>query len=84
MSSVKKIFESIQKNRRNVKFGDITRVAEAFGFEFDRLGSNKHHIYKYPGMRENLNLQEVDGEAKPYQIGQLLRLIEEYGLVLPD
>jgi len=31
-----------------------------------------------------LNLQEVKGEAKPYQIRQLLRLVERYNLELEE
>lgn len=33
---------------------------------------------------ENINLQEIDGKAKPYQIRQFLRLIERYNLRLED
>jgi len=33
---------------------------------------------------EILNLQEVRGEAKPYQIRQLLRLIERYNLCVEE
>jgi hypothetical protein len=29
-----------------------------------------------------LNLQSVGGRAKPYQVRQLLRLVERYNLVL--
>jgi hypothetical protein len=35
-------------------------------------------------MRELLNLQDVQGEAKPYQVRQLLQLIERYNLCLKD
>ena len=31
-----------------------------------------------------LNVQEVRGEAKPYQIRQFLRLVERYALKLED
>ena len=31
-----------------------------------------------------LNLQDVRGEAKPYQVRQLLRLIERYNLHLEE
>jgi len=31
-----------------------------------------------------VNLQDVGGEAKPYQIRQVLRLIERYNLQLED
>jgi hypothetical protein len=33
-------------------------------------------------MPELLNLQETRGQAKPYQVRQLLRLIERYDLKL--
>lgn len=33
-------------------------------------------------MVELLNLQEVDGRVKPYQMRQLLRLVERYNLSL--
>jgi len=35
-------------------------------------------------VRELLNLQDVRGEAKPYQVRQLLRLIERYNLHLEE
>jgi hypothetical protein len=31
-----------------------------------------------------VNLQDVGGQAKPYQVRQVLRLVERYGLQLKD
>jgi hypothetical protein len=31
-----------------------------------------------------LNLQDVGGQAKPYQINQWLRLVERYNLTMED
>jgi hypothetical protein len=53
------------------------------GFELRRV-SGSHHIYGHPDVEELLNLQEVRGQAKPYQVRQLLRLVERYGLRLED
>lgn len=58
-------------------------MAEAFGFRLARVRGS-HHILAHPAVRELLNLQEVDGKAKPYQLRQLLRLIERYNLQLRD
>jgi len=33
---------------------------------------------------ELINLQEVEGKAKPYQIQQFLRLVERYNLELGE
>jgi predicted RNA binding protein YcfA (HicA-like mRNA interferase family) len=46
--------------------------------------SGSHHIFEHPEIPEMINLQEVNGEAKPYQIRQLMKLIEKYDLKLED
>lgn len=56
---------------------------EAVGFEHQRT-SGSHHIYAHPSVSELLNLQDVGGEAKPYQVRQLLRLAERYSLSLGE
>jgi hypothetical protein len=63
----------------NVRFKDMRRLAEAVGFELQRT-SGSHHIFAHPDVPELLNMQEVAGEAKPYQIRQFLRLVERYSL----
>lgn len=63
----------------NVSFSDMRRLVEAFGFELRRT-SGSHHVFAHPEVRELLNLQEVGGQAKPYQIRQFLRLVERYAL----
>lgn len=63
----------------NVSFSDMQRLVEAFGFELKRA-SGSHHIFVRPDVPELLNLQEVRGQAKPYQIRQFLRLVERYAL----
>ena len=68
---------------RNVAFGDIINMVEGFGFQLVRT-SGSHHIFVHPAIPELVNLQEVRGEAKPYQIRQFLRIIEKYNLRLED
>ena len=67
----------------NVRFADLMDLAEGFGFRLVRV-SGSHHIFAHPDIPEMVNLQEVQGEAKPYQIRQLLRLVERYNLQLED
>ena len=66
---------------QNVSFKDITNLVEGFGFALAR-SSGSHYIYSRPGIPEVINLQDVKGQAKPYQIRQLLKLIERYNLEL--
>ena len=61
----------------------MRRLVEAFGFELSRT-SGSHHIFSHPEAPELLNLQEVRGQAKPYQIRQFLRLVERYALTMEE
>ena len=65
----------------NVTFSDVLGLAEGLGFELRRI-SGSHHILIHPDIPELLNLQDVHGQAKPYQIRQLMRLVERYDLRL--
>ena len=67
----------------NVAFADFHSLVEGFGFELARV-SGSHHIFRHPAIPELLSVQNVVGEAKPYQIRQLLRLVERYNLPMED
>ena len=68
---------------RNIAFGDMIDLVEGFGFKLARV-TGSHHIFSQPTIQELVNLQEVKGQAKPYQIRQFLRLVERYNLKLED
>jgi len=78
-----KLFQRILKNKKNVKFNEFLSLVEVFGFEFDRQDGS-HHVYKNIGVAEILNLQNHNGEAKPYQIKQFLNYVEKYNLKMED
>jgi predicted RNA binding protein YcfA (HicA-like mRNA interferase family) len=67
----------------NVAFADIRNLVEALGFELRRVSAS-HHIYAHPDIPELVNLQDAHGQAKPYQVRQILRLIERYDLKLEN
>ena len=67
----------------NVRFRDVVRLAEALGFRVERI-EGSHHILTHPDIPELLNFQEVKGEVKPYQVRQLLDLIERHNLTLGE
>jgi len=64
---------------QNVAFRDLCALVEATGFHRNRV-SGSHHVFTHPEIPELINLQDVRGEAKPYQIRQFLRLVERYNL----
>jgi len=43
-----------------------------------------HQIYIHPALQGLLNLQNVKGRAKPYQVKQLLQMIEHHNLKMED
>jgi predicted RNA binding protein YcfA (HicA-like mRNA interferase family) len=61
----------------------MQQLVESFGFQLQRV-SGSHHIYARPGLTEQLNLQTVNGKAKPYQVRQFLKIIERYNLQLQE
>ncbi len=68
---------------QNVAFREMRDLVEGFGFHLSRVNGS-HHIFDHSAITEIVNLQDVHGEAKPYQIRQFLRIIERYDLRLED
>ncbi|HXU10028.1 MAG TPA: type II toxin-antitoxin system HicA family toxin [Blastocatellia bacterium] len=58
-------------------------LVEAFGFRLSRV-TGSHHIFVHAEIPELVNVQDVGGMAKPYQIRQFLRLVERYNLKLGE
>ncbi len=79
----RKLFKRILDGTRDVRFAEFVALVEAFGFRLSRV-SGSHHIFVRNGVRELVNLQNVAGKAKPYQIQQWLKLLERYNLTMED
>jgi predicted RNA binding protein YcfA (HicA-like mRNA interferase family) len=69
----------LKKNTKNIRFSRLCNIAEEFGFKF-RGGRGSHRIYVKKGIKEILNFQNFHGKAKPYQVRQLIKVIEQYNL----
>ena len=79
----KKLLGKILTNQQNIRFSDMIGLVEAFGFQLDRV-SGGHHIFIHLSLNELVNLQNVNGQAKPYQVRQFLKLVEKYNLSLQE
>lgn len=77
----RKLLQKILSGSSNVRFSDMVRLVEAFGFQLSRINGS-HHIFMHPDVRELVNLQDVKGQAKSYQIRQFFKLVERYDLTL--
>lgn len=78
-----KLLQKLLSGTKNVRFSEAVACAEAFGFELDRI-KRSHQIFTHQSIPELLNLQNVKGKAKPYQIKQLLQLIEIHNLHMEE
>jgi hypothetical protein len=79
----RKLLQKLLTGSKNIRFTEACACAEAFGFRPSRV-SGDHHIYVHPEIPELVNLQNVGGKAKPYQVKQLLQIIERYNLRLEE
>ena len=74
-----KLLQKALSSPANLRFSEVCALARAFGFHLSRV-SGSHHIFARQDVRELVNLQDVGGKAKPYQVKQLLDLVERYNL----
>jgi predicted RNA binding protein YcfA (HicA-like mRNA interferase family) len=81
MAKLKKVLEKVLAGSKNIAFNDFVSLVEGFGFRLSRT-SGSHHIFTHPQVKELVNLQNVKGQVKPYQIRQFMELVERYALNL--
>lgn len=83
MATKRKILQKILAGSKNIRFSDMIELVEGFGFRLSRIDGS-HHIFVHPDIPQLVNLQEVKGQAKPYQMRQFLKLIERHSLKLEE
>ena len=83
MGKKRKLLQRLLAGSKNVSFADAVSCAEAFGYRLDRVNGS-HHIFVHDQVPEVLNLQNVKGKAKPYQVKQLLQIVEARNLRLEE
>ena len=75
----RKLLQKALAGSKNIRFDELVELITAFGFRLARV-SGGHHIFQNPHVRELVNIQNVKGKAKPYQVRQFLKLVEGYNL----
>ena len=79
----KKLLQKIINSQKNVNYNDFILIVEAFGFLCTRA-EGSHTIFKNSMISELINVQNVKGQAKPYQIKQFLSIVEKYNLKMEE
>ena len=75
----RRLLQRALSSPQNLRFQEMVALVEAFGFRLSRV-KGSHHIFVHPDVRELINIQDVRGQAKPYQVRQFLKLVERYNL----
>lgn len=66
-------------NPKNVRFADLERVCRHYFGEPRQRGSS-HQVYKTPWPGDpRVNIQDFHGNAKPYQVRQVLAALDRLG-----
>jgi hypothetical protein len=83
MASLAEILKSMRGNPAGVRFADLCKVCDHY-FGQARQSRGSHRVYKTPWIGDpRVNIQNSKGQAKAYQVKQVLKAIErlevEYG-----
>lgn len=77
MAKISKLLVQFQQNPQNVRFADLVKVCDHFFGEPRQQGSS-HCVYKTPWPGDpRVNIQNKNGLAKPYQVKQVLVVIQK-------
>jgi len=75
MSTLDDEIERLEARKNNARFGDLIRLCREY-FGSERI-KGSHHIFKTPWPGDpRINLQKVQGKAKPYQVDQVIAALE--------
>ena len=84
MAKRRRLLDKLVAGSKDIRFNEFVALLEGFGFLLDRIRGS-HHIFAHPGVTELLSIQpRKDGKAKPYQLRQFLKIVEEYNLELEE
>jgi len=74
------LLERARTNPQSLTFKEVQQLAESAGFRLKRVRGS-HHVYTRRGIVEIINLQPKGKMAKPYQVRQVVGLIDKYSLL---
>ena len=76
MANLTEIMETMRTNPAGIRFADLCKVCDHY-FGQARQASGSHRVYKTPWSGDpRVNIQNSKGQAKAYQVKQVLKAIE--------
>ncbi len=77
MAKIDEILLQMKRNPKGVRFNDLCKVCDNY-FGMARQKSSSHRIYKTPWQGDpRINIQNYKGQAKAYQVKQVLLAIQK-------
>lgn len=75
------VLEQARRSPASLRFRDLQRLVEAIGYVLRRQ-KGSHHVFTHAARPAlpMVNLQSDGASAKPYQVRQVVRLIDEHNL----
>ncbi len=74
------LIDQMKQNPKDVKFKDLCKVCDHY-FGEPRQESSSHRVYKTPWSGDpRVNIQNDKGNAKAYQVRQVLKALEKLGV----
>jgi predicted RNA binding protein YcfA (HicA-like mRNA interferase family) len=80
VTRLEKLHMRVASAPANARFEDVVHLAEAAGFVRDRIRGSHHNFIHTDDPSTVLTLQAEDGQAKLYQVRQLLDMIDRLHL----
>ena len=76
MANIQSILKQMRENPKGVRFNDLCKVCNSY-FGKARQSGSSHRVYKTPWVGDpRVNIQNDKGQAKPYQVRQVLQAID--------
>lgn len=76
MADIDDILSGMKRNPKGVRFNDLSKVCEHF-FGSPRQSGSSHKVFRTPWQGDpRVNIQNLKGKAKPYQVRQVLQAID--------
>lgn len=73
--SISNVIKKLESSPNNIRFADLCKICDYY-FGEARQNSSSHRIYKTPWQGDpRVNIQEVNGKGKAYQVRQVIKAI---------
>jgi hypothetical protein len=71
------------RHDQKTRYNEFKMLLENFGFRLASM-NRLHNIFSHPKVPELINVQNINGEIRPFQVKQVINLMYKYQLRAKD